>query len=96
MFSYIISIIEKIMPNIRKSQKIVEKITTKDGGEITVNLNLNITIDGGEIKISVDNLDKNNFNKTQSLEKEDKFEVDPDGDFDFQIPQVENFGKTIE
>ncbi|MFW5794565.1 MAG: hypothetical protein ACOCV1_03670 [Bacillota bacterium] len=78
---------------IRKNERIVEKIvTTKDNGEITVNLNLKITIDGDLNGIQVSPQVSNQENPVKE-EYENKQDIIPDELFDDNII-VDGFGKS--
>ena len=78
---------------IRKTERIVEKIiTTKDNGEITVNLNLKITIDGDLNGIQVNPQISNQENPIKE-EYENKKDIIPEELFDDNII-VDGFGKS--
>jgi len=77
------------MPDIKKNTKtIIEKtqITTSKG-EVTINLNLRIKVEGGAISVDA-----------EAVEEEKKKKIDPilgvpEETFDMEIPVLQNFGK---
>ena len=77
------------MPSVQKDnhQLIIEKVST-DHGEITVNLNLSIKLDGGNIQINA------NTASEEKIVKENK-EFIPDEEFEINVPFINGFGKKI-
>ncbi len=82
----------KIMPRINKSEKIIERIKT-DRGEITINLNLTITLDSGEIVIKTESVQKNEEEIKHELAQTKDPLIIPEEMFDVDIPLVANFGQ---
>lgn len=77
------------MPNVTKENQtlVIEKVSTEKG-EITINLNLNIQLDGGNIQV--------NASATPEEKKiEERKEFIPEAEFDLEIPLVSGFGKKI-
>ena len=79
------------MPKVNKNKEIIiEKISTQDG-EITVNLNLSITLDGGQIQVNAQALP---VEEQKKVEEQDP-EFIPDEAFDLEIPVLTGFGHSI-
>lgn len=81
------------MPSVKRENRtlVVEKVSTQQG-EITVNLNLNIKIDGGDIQISTNSLAEEKINK----ENRKNMDFVPDEKFDFEMPILAGFGKQVD
>ena len=82
------------MPSVNKKKEttVIEKIKTQTSkGEVTVNLNLRVTVDGGVLIVS-----EGAKKEKEVLEnkKEDKYFV-PEEEFDLEIPVISGFGKTV-
>jgi len=81
------------MPHVKKDQQtlVIEKVSTTQG-EITVNLNLNIQVEGGNIQVSANSLPEE---KKDILKQEAKPEFIPEEEFDLEIPVISGFGKQV-
>ncbi len=80
------------MPNIKnKTTTIIERTKVQTSkGEVTINLNLSIKIEGGQISVNTSASEEVN---------EEKKRIDPvlgvpEEAFDMEIPVLANFGKT--
>ena len=91
------------MPSVKKSERIIEKITTQTkAGEMTINLNLRIVVDGGvtvdngEIRVvsGPENVLSEKEKELIESEKIPSFEPEPDK-FDMEMQTVSNFGQKI-
>jgi hypothetical protein len=82
------------MQTTRASERIIEKVITQNG-EITVNLNLNITVDAVTGQFQGIQVVPNTVETPEQevQEKKEKQEFIPDEMFDFNIPVLNNFGK---
>ena len=81
------------MPSIKNTQKIIEKIkTTTEKGEITINLNLKVLIEGGEIKITGNT---ESVPEIKSIPNKKSASFIPDEQFELEIPVIHGFGKKV-
>ena len=80
------------MPSISKNETIIEKVTTQNG-EITINLNLKITVENGLVNVQASAIVPASQESVSQDQKIDEAMFIPDEKFDFDIPIVENFGK---
>jgi len=80
------------VPSISKNETIIEKVTTQNG-EITINLNLKITVENGLVNVQASAIVPASQESVSQDQKIDEAMFIPDEKFDFDIPIVENFGK---
>lgn len=79
------------MPGIVQKQTVQIQNVKSENSEITINLNLTITIDNGEIKISASGYPKLPEKEIEKQLPEEQFI--PDGLIDDDMPILKNFGK---
>lgn len=68
------------MPNIQKKEQIIQKVNTKDG-EITINLNLTISIENGQLKLNTESSIPENIKEKpieNKIEKKELLNLIPD------------------
>lgn len=85
------------MPSIVKpsTEKLIERIHTAEG-EVTINLNLKLTIEAGDIVVKADAVSQGTKEAQEKAEAERRASPDfiPEEQFDLEIPVVQGFGKN--